>query len=127
MLEIVGKTVKLTDNVMPQTLGVVDQLRLILKQFSNSDEAELDGMEKLSVRELQMKAGLAILIEKAVARMLELGKKSVWLGIPNEYEQYIDFVTSSNNGKGRYYNFTIIKRKHNQVLPYTIIMRVGIK
>ena len=126
-MEVVNRSIKLTDDVMPQTLGIMDQLKLLAKQFSNEDLAELDSAEKISAHRLQMQATLASLIEKAVARMQQLGEDSVWLEIPSEYEPYIEAVTNPKTGRGRFYDIKTYASSEHLALKHVILMRVSVR
>jgi len=124
----VCRSVKLTDNVNAAKLKFSDQIRLLLSQVSNNDEAELDARLKLSADMLGKKAALEKLLDTAIEKMHSLGENQVTIGVSSEFLPYIDAVTDAKTGKGRFYDIVVYKKD----LPpevrhrFTVVLRTRV-
>lgn len=114
--EEVCKTIKLTANVNTARLGFFDQLRLLFSKVSNSDEEELKALSRINVEKAKRISALTRLFETAIAHMKKKNEKQVALGVSSEFLPYIDEVTSTTMGMGRYYDFEV----HRRDLPKTV-------
>ncbi len=120
----VYRSIEVTDDVQTCKLGVIDQLRLIVANLSNDDAAELDMIEKVSYDKLRKVAALSSFIEKAAARMDELGKSSVTIKMSSEFLPYIKETLSDTAGYGRYYDFKVIKKDRPVGIKYFFILKI---
>lgn len=120
----VYRSVKLTDNINPVSLSVVDQIRLMFAKLSNDDVAELDINEKITVNKMQKVAALDTFLDKAIKRMQAVGKDSVTISLSSEFLPYIDEVIDPIYGKGRFYEFEVIKRNIPINVKYTFIVKI---
>lgn len=120
--EIVGTRIKPTENTTLAKLSVLDQLKLLIGKFTNEDVAELDAAEKLSANSLKVRASLIKLFETACTNMTENGKSKVTLSVSSKFLTYIDDITNSVDGMGRYYSFEIIKRDLPITVDYKVIV-----
>ncbi len=114
--EVVSTHIKPTENTTLVKLSIPDQLKLLIRKFTNSDVAELEANEKLSRNELKMKASLTKLFTAAKDQMKERGKDSVTLSVSSDYLPYIDEIVDETYGMGRYYTFHVYKKD----LPLTV-------
>lgn len=121
--EIICTRIKATENTTLAKLGVLDQIKMLISNFSNNDAAELDAREKLSAEELKMKASLSLLFNQAAESMKERGSDSVTLAVSSTYLPYMDEIIDPIYGLGRYYKFTIYKKK----LPFNVNYNVVVK
>lgn len=122
--EEVYKSIELTDDVQTARLSILDQIRLMLANFSNDDVAELDKVEKVSKDKLKKIAALTQFIDKAVARMHEMGEESVTIKLSSEFLPYVDEVLSDKDGYGRYYDFKVVKKDIPINVKHTFIVRI---
>lgn len=120
----VYRSVKLTDNINPVSLSVVDQIRLMFAKLSNDDVAELDINEKITVNKMQKVAALDTFFDKAIKRMRAVGKDSVTISLSSEFLPYIDEVIDPIYGKGRFYEFEVIKRNIPINVKHTFIVKI---
>ena len=104
-------TIKVTSKTKTSNLPVIDQIKLLLGKVSNDETIKLETSEKLSKANLEMRSSLSNLINSVTARMRELGEKSVTVSISSRFKPYFDDILSPINGKGRFYNFTIIDKE----------------
>ncbi|MCI9050713.1 MAG: hypothetical protein HFI05_02125 [Lachnospiraceae bacterium] len=120
----VYRSVKLSDNINPVSLSIVDQVRLMFAKLSNDDVAELDINEKLTINRIQKIAALDTFINKALRRMQDMGKNSVVISLSSEFLPYIDEVIDPIYGQGRFYEFEIIKRNIPINVKHSFIVKI---
>jgi len=121
----VCRRIKVTDNVNIVKLGVLDQLRLLASRAGNSDEAELDARQKITVEKMRKIAALNYLFNTAIEKMLERGNSSVTLKVSSEFLPYIDEVIDTKRGMGRYYNFRVYKRDLPLTVRHTFVVKIS--
>ena len=123
----VFRTVKVSDDVQPTSLGIMDQIRLIISSSTSNDAAELDKNEKVSKDRLMKIASLTNFVDKAIQRMMELGENSVTIKVSHEFRPYFDEVFKDPNGHGRYFNFSVRDTGINQNIKHYLIVRISKK
>ena len=120
----VYRCIKLTDNIKPSSLGVMDQIRLMFSKISNDDVAELDTQEKLSVSRLKKLAALSRFIDTATKRLNDLHESCVTVQLASEFLPFIDEVIDPVRGKGRFYDFEVIKPDIPIEVKHQFIVRI---
>lgn len=110
------RVVKETDDLKLSTLGVRDQIQLLLKRMSNDDVAELKARSTVSVNEVKKVAGLTNFFNLAIDEMNKNNANSVTLSVSSEFLPYIDKVVDPITGLGRFYTFEVFKRD----LPFKV-------
>lgn len=100
--KIISRRVKMTENTSLVRLGVFDQLKLILAQFTSSESKELDALEKVSTLEYRKISSLTNFFEESIRRMKDAGKKSVMVRVESEFLPYLDRVIDKRYGMGRF-------------------------
>lgn len=104
------KTIKVTERTQTQKLPVMEQIKLLLGKVSTDETIRLEASEKISRANLEMQSALSSLINNVTAKMMELGEKSVTVAISSRFKPYFEDVMSTEYGKGRFYDFTIIDK-----------------
>lgn len=112
------RSIKLTESINTAALSITDQIRLLFSRAVNNDEAELDARTKYNVENARRKSALSNLLTKAIDRMQELGESKVTIGVSSEFLPYIDEVTDSKRGLGRYYDIEVWKKDLPQTIRY---------
>lgn len=123
----VYRSVQLTDDIQTSSLGVMDQIRLIVANMSNDDAAELDKNEKLSVDKLSKIASLSDFLEKAIKKMREQEKNSVTVKLASEYKPFFNEVFNDKGGYGRYYDFVVLENNIPLHVKHFIVVRISKK
>lgn len=100
--KIISRRVKMTENTSLVRLGIFDQLKLILAQFTSSESKELDALEKVSTLEYRKISSLTNFFEESIRRMKDAGKKSVMVRVESEFLPHLDRVIDKRYGMGRY-------------------------
>ena len=121
------RSVELDDSVKTSSLGVLDQIKLIIKSFTNNDEAELETESRLSRAKLKKLAALRDFIDRAIAEMQKRGEHMVTLKVSNEFLPYVDEVIDSKYGYGRFYDITVGKGQRSSVVSKYFILRIKTK
>ena len=80
----------MTENTSLVRLGVFDQLKLILAQFTSSESKELDALEKVSTLEYRKISSLTNFFEESIRRMKDAGKNTN-ISANNYVSRYIGF------------------------------------
>lgn len=125
--EVIYSSIEVDDNVKTASLGVLDQIKLIVKFFSNHDDAELDTENRLSQDKLNKLAALRNFFEKAIAKMQSLGEQSVTIKFSNEFLPFIDEVVDKEHGYGRFYDIHVNKGSLNSVSSRYFIVKISTK
>lgn len=110
-MEEIHRRVKLTDGVKVQTLSVLDQVRIILSQFSNEDVSELKAQEQANTANLKTVASLNTFIDNATAKIISGEVDCVTVALSPKYIKVFPQVFDKVTGKGRYFNFTVVQDK----------------
>lgn len=123
------KTIKVTDKTQTQKLPIIQQLKLLLGKVSNDDTARLESNEKLSRANMEIKSSFSNFINEVTREMRENGFNSVTIKVNSRFKPFFKEVLSPEYGKGRFYNFTILKDDGETVInqEYFIIMRIDEK
>lgn len=121
------RSVELDDSVKTATLGVFDQIKLIVKSFTNNDEVELETESKLSKAKLRKLAALRDFMDRAIAEMQKHGEHMVTLKVSNEFLPYVDEVIDEKYGYGRFYDIKISKGQKLSVASKFFVMRIRTK
>ena len=122
--EIVSTHIKVTENTTVAKMGVLDQIKLLLRKLSNDDAAELNAVQKLSASELKIKASLMRLFETAVEGFDSGEHTSVTLSVASRYIPYLDEVIDPTYGMGRFYDFTVHKKDLPATVDYKFIVEI---
>ena len=125
--KIISRRVKMTENTSLVRLGIFDQLKLILAQFTSSESKELDALEKVSTLEYRKISSLTNFFEESIRRMKDAGKKSVMIRVESEFLPYLDRVIDKRYGMGRYYNFKVFKKDYNIRVKYNFYVEISKK
>lgn len=123
----VYRSVKLTDDVNPMGLGVLDQIRLIFRKASNDEQMELESEERLNVARLELLAGLNSLFSNAVEETKRRDKESVTLSVSSRFLPVLDEVIDSELGMGRFYLFDVYKPSVPINVDHTFIVKISIR
>jgi len=123
----VYRSIELTDNVQTSSLGVLDQIRLIVAKMSNDDAAELDKYEKLTSAKLRKMASLSSFIEKAVEKMREKELNSVTVKLSSVYKPYFEEIFNDKKGFGRYYTFDVLESNLPMSVNHYVIVKISKK
>lgn len=115
------------DNVKTSSLSIIDQIKLILKVFSNNDDAELETYSRVSRNTAIKKAALSRLIEGATEKMQKTGNTSVTLQVAVEFTPYLDEVIDTKYGYGRFYNFKVYKQDSNSIAQKYFYIKISTK
>lgn len=121
------RSIELDDSVKTSSLGVLDQIKLIIKSFTNNDEAELETESRLSRAKLRKLAALRSFIDRAIEEMQKRGESMVTLKINNEFLPYVDEVIDKQYGYGRFYDIKISTGQKISVVSRFFIMRIRTK
>ena len=122
--EIVSSHIKATESTTLAKLSFLDQFKLLLTKFNNSDVAELDAAEKLSGVALRMRASLQKLFTEA-AKGIESGEhQSVTLSVSSKYIPYLDDTIHSTRGMGRNNDFEVYKKDLPVNVDYMFIIKI---
>lgn len=122
--EVVSTHIKVTENTTVAKMGIIDQVKLLLRKFSNDDAAELNAVEKLSASELRIKASLMRLFDTAVEGFETGQHTSVTLSVSSRYLPYLDEVIDDTYGMGRFYDFTVHKKDLPPTVEYKFIVEI---
>lgn len=125
--EVISKRIKATESTTLAKLSFLDQFKLLIHRFNNSDAAELDAAEKMSRISLRMQASLQNLFSKATEGLDEGVHDSVTLQVSSKYLPYLDDVIDPRKGMGRYYNFEITKRDLPVTVDFMFIVKISRK
>lgn len=122
--EVVSTHIKVTENTTVAKMGVMDQIKLLLRKFNNDDVAELNAAEKLSASQLKLKASLMRLFETAVEGFDSGQHHSVTLSVSSRYLPFLDEVIDERYGMGRFYDFTVHKKDLPATVEYKFIVEI---
>ena len=125
--EIVNSHIKATENTTLAKLSIFDQLKLLISRFSNSEEAELNASERLSVESLRMSASLQNLLLRAGDEMKDKNHTSVTLQVSSKFIPYLDDVINERTGLGQYYNIEVYKKDLPLNVNYMFIIKMRLK
>ena len=120
----VYRSIELTDDVQTSTLGIADQIRLIVASTSNDDVAELDRNEKVSTDRLKKIAAFRNFLDNAIQQMQDMGENSVTLKVSHEFKPYFDEVLHDPSSYGRYYDCWIEKKDLPMSVKHFVIVRL---
>lgn len=124
MKEEVCKSIIVTDDTKLASLSVLDQIRLLLARFSNSDASDMDVAEKVSVDKLKHVSALKTFLEKATMKLTELGQDSLTIKLSSEFIPYIDEVMGGTDGFGQFYDIFVYRKNIPLSTPHYVIARI---
>lgn len=120
----VYRHVKLTDNIKTTSLSIMDQLRLMFSKLSNDDVAELNTNEKLTSEKMRKVAALTDFLDKVTDRLSNTNQPSVTVSVASEFLPYIDEVINDVSGKGRFYDFEVMKKNIPIDVKHQFIVKI---
>ena len=122
--ELISTHIKATENTTLAKLRPLDQIKMLISQFSNNDVAELNASEKLSASTLRMRASLQKLMNDATKHLEDGDHDSVTMQVSSKYLPYLDDVIDPVRGLGRYYDFEVKKGTLPPTVTYMFLIRI---
>mgnify|MGYP007069833876 CR=1 FL=1 len=122
--ELISTHIKPTENTTLAKLRPVDQIKMLISNFSNNDVAELNASEKLSQSTLKMRASLQKLMNTATQKLEDGEHESVTMQVSSKYLPYIDAVIDKTYGLGRYYDFEVVKGTLPPTVTYMFVVKI---
>ncbi len=123
--EIINTHIKATENTTLAKLSFLDQFKLLISRFSNSEVAELDAAEKLSRQTLTMRASLINLFTNATRGLEDGTHNSVTLSVSSKFLPYIDAVIDPIHGMGQYYDFDVRTKDLPLNVEYMFVVKIS--
>lgn len=118
--------IEVDDNTPIQKLGVMDQLRVLIRKMGQDDASELTAEDAVTQNLLQLKADLLQLLDDAL-EPIRMGKKyAVSLSISNEFDPVLDEVLKSSR-IANYYDVTVTRPDIEYDITYNMRVDLVVK
>lgn len=118
--------VDVDDSTPIQRLSVLDQLRVLLRQFTYDDGNELKNEDIVTQEYLTLKANLSEFLRKATFPIRKGKRKEVIVNISTSFNPVFREVVTSPE-IANYYHVSIVRPKSNYNLPYDMLVRLRVK
>lgn len=118
--------IEVDDNTPLQKLGVVDQLRVLIRKLGQDDASELIAEDAVTQNLLQLKADLLQLLDDAL-EPIRMGKRfAVSLSVSNDFDPVLDEVLKSSR-IANYYSVTVTRPNIEYDIAYSIRVDLVVK
>lgn len=120
------KYVEVDDKTPVQKLGLMDQIRLLLRKLTEDPANELRSDDAVTAEYLKLKADCTDFIKKA-AEPIKLGKhKVVVVQLSNEFKPVLADVLRSNE-IAQYYHVEVATPSIDYDIPFEYLVRIRAK
>lgn len=118
--------IEVDDNTPLQKLGVMDQLRVLIRKLGQDDASELIAEDAVTRNLLQLKADLLQLLDDAL-EPIRMGKRyAVSLSVSNDFDPVLDEVLKSSR-IANYYSVTVTRPNIEYDIAYNIRVDLVVK